>query len=1091
MHVKRVLIKSVSSFILLQVILLLIPLYVCGFNSYFGDNVIDSLFENYRSNAEFDKAVILIDHSLSLISNNTEREVNLLIMKSEIFMDQGDLATARQLLENANEIRIKIPKDHLEVDFLYALTKGDLMSQSGQKKNSHQWLSKAKNLLKTTKGNQNSDAAQLFAALGAASFEAHDSANAFRYFEMSINQAPKSTFAGKILTLTSLSFLQLLGNYFNRLDLANQAKARSDLLIDSIKLPNHPALLTYYLNMISLYLNVHYDMLHANQTLDKAAGILKRYYNSGYYKYGLLYYFKGQYVYLLQDFEKAYGYLKQSEKYLDKYPNLEVFMYQTYFLLGNIYFFYKKDYNYSIQYYNRACLTKNEWLKTALVKCYLLSSYSYLALGDTVNAITHAKKGIEILKRRSSRYKGDLLAYSYRCISGIYQEIGKTDSAYRYLLKSFETSQKDATDRNLKATIARDLGFYYKSKGEYMLALQKYQQALILCSKNFTDTSILANPVKADFASEEIMIETLNMKAYTLYLLFVNNGRDVRILDLALKCHELSVKNLEKRIIDMDNENSEFKYIDKIKVSYNNAVSYSTLLYTLTGNISYAEKAFQFAEKSKMLIILINSKDKNIKKYAGIPDSLIKRETILRNEILNLQNKLFQAEQDGFSTSFQKSLIEKLAEMQLENDQLESFYKQNYHRYYDLRYNLNVMNIHQIQEFLHEDQVLIEYQLLTSELIIFTISKVKVTLRLIPYQGSEIRQIRTFRDLVSEVPIQNDADVSYRKFIKTSHLLFSWLIKPVFDELANYKLIIVPHNELNLVPFEILINDTTAIDDSSDYKTLDYLIRHSPVSYAYSGTLLFDNNPDRKSSKKLAFFLPSYSQSNFGNLKNLPKLHALSGAKEEVDRVRKLIGGDLFIGDQATETHFKSAGPKYKVIHIASHAILDDQIPTLSSLVLNPDSCNGDDGMLHSYELYQLQLNAQLVILSGCNTGMGKLQMGEGLLSLGRSFFYTGVRSVIYTQWQVADKSSAKLITGFYNELVKGKGLEESLQSAKLNFLADADPVKSHPYYWTSYVIVGNLDPVMLNNKYSMRLIIILSMILVGTLILIYRKFIS
>jgi CHAT domain-containing protein len=1091
MPVRRVLIKTVSYFVLPQVILLIIPLYAHGLNISFKDNLTDSLIENYRLNAEFDKAIIFVNQALSLISDNTEREVHLLIRKSEICMDQGDLVSASHLLEKAHGIRIRIAENHLEVDFLYAFAKGILMNKSGRNRDSYQWFHKAKNLMNMTNGYLNTDAARLFAAMGNASFEAYDSINAIRYFKMSINKAPKGTLAGKMIVLTSLSFLQLAGYYFKRPDLARQAQTRCNLLLDSIKIPDHPALITYYLNMISLYLNIQYDMVLANQTMDKAAGILERYFYSGYYKYGLLYYYQGQYAYIMQDFEKAFAYLKQSENYLAKYPHLEVSMYQTFFLLGNIYFFYKKDFKLSIQYYNKACQSKNKWLKKALVKCHLLTGYSYLALGDTANAVAHAIKGIEIVKKEASLYNADVLTYAYRCISGIYQEIGKVDLAYLYLLKSFETSQKEKVDCNLKAAIARDVGFYYKSKGDYRLALQKYQQALILCSKNFTDTSIFANPVKANIASEEIMMETLNMKAYSLYLLFENNGGDIKTLDAALKCHEMSVKTLEKRIIDMDNENSEFKFIYKIKASYNNAVSYSTLLYNLTGKISYAEKAFRFAEKSKMLVILMHSRDENAKKYAEIPDSLIIRETRLRNEILNLQNLIYQGEQDDFSNSIKIALAEKLAKVQLENEQLASFYKLHYYRYYDLRYNLNVLSIHQIQELLHEDQVLLEYQLLTSELIIFTISKAKITIRLIPLQGSEIQQIRDFRDLVTEDPIQNDPVVAYRKFIKTSHSLFSWLIEPVIDELANCKLIIVPHNELNLIPFEILINNNSAIADSGDYKTLDYLIRHSPVSYAYSGTLLFDNNPERKPSKNLAFFLPSYSQINEGNSKNLLKMRDLIGAKQEVDDIRKLTGGDLFIGDQATEAHFRSDGPKYEIIHIASHTLLNDQIPTLSCLVLNPDSGNRDDGLLHSYELYQLQLDAQLVILSGCNTGMGKLQMGEGLLSLARSFFYTGVRSVIYTQWPVADKSSAKLMTGFYGELIKGKGLEEALQSAKLNFLADADPVKSHPYYWTSYVIVGNVNPVKLNDWNSSRLIILVSIILGGIFFVIYMRFIS
>jgi CHAT domain-containing protein len=144
---------------------------------------------------------------------------------------------------------------------------------------------------------------------------------------------------------------------------------------------------------------------------------------------------------------------------------------------------------------------------------------------------------------------------------------------------------------------------------------------------------------------------------------------------------------------------------------------------------------------------------------------------------------------------------------------------------------------------------------------------------------------------------------------------------------------------------------------------------------------------------------------------------------------------------------------------------------------------------LHSYELYQLDLDAQLVVLSGCNTGFGLLQKEEGLLSLARSFFYSGVRSVAFTLWPMADKSGALLVKGFYKGIVHGKLLDEALQSAKLEYLADADPAKCHPYYWAGFVILGRTDPVLLHRRLPSILYILLISVACGTGILAYRKF--
>jgi CHAT domain-containing protein len=126
-----------------------------------------------------------------------------------------------------------------------------------------------------------------------------------------------------------------------------------------------------------------------------------------------------------------------------------------------------------------------------------------------------------------------------------------------------------------------------------------------------------------------------------------------------------------------------------------------------------------------------------------------------------------------------------------------------------------------------------------------------------------------------------------------------------------------------------------------------------------------------------------------------------------------------------------------------------------------------DDGMLHAFEIYPMELRAQLVVLSGCNTGIGRMQYGEGMLSLARSFFIAGVRTMAYTLWPVSDKAEALLVSMFYKGIRKGLPLEDALRISKLEFLRTADPVKCHPYFWAGLVITGNTDPIHVPGKFS------------------------
>jgi len=148
-----------------------------------------------------------------------------------------------------------------------------------------------------------------------------------------------------------------------------------------------------------------------------------------------------------------------------------------------------------------------------------------------------------------------------------------------------------------------------------------------------------------------------------------------------------------------------------------------------------------------------------------------------------------------------------------------------------------------------------------------------------------------------------------------------------------------------------------------------------------------------------------------------------------------------------------------------------------------------EDGFLYSYELMQMNLNAQLVVLSGCNTGFGVLRYSEGLISIARSFFYTGVRTVAYTLWQLPDEAGAFIIENFYKLIKRRNKPEDALRESKLEFLSNTDAVKSHPFYWASYVIVGKSDQVSLVRS-NYRLIIIVSVILaVSAILLIIRRF--
>jgi len=280
-----------------------------------------------------------------------------------------------------------------------------------------------------------------------------------------------------------------------------------------------------------------------------------------------------------------------------------------------------------------------------------------------------------------------------------------------------------------------------------------------------------------------------------------------------------------------------------------------------------------------------------------------------------------------------------------------------------------------------------------------------------------------------------------------------------------------------------------------DYQGLPYLIKNHAISYSNSATLLVNRDTRKKvSDLRLLAFAPNY-QGDSGSSMNpafrrqyRDNLYPIPGVSEEVAFIHDLIGGDVFLDDQATESNFKRNSPNYDILHLAMHTVIDDINPMYSKLVFAGSSQDEEDGLLNTFEIYGLTLNARMAVLSSCNTGAGKMQKGEGVMSLARGFIYAGCPSIIMTLWEVEDNSGVAIMKEFYTFLKKGYSKDEALRKAKLNFLEKANMETSHPYFWSGYVNIGDSSPVF---KYTVKtitglLLLLLLALLAG--VVVYKK---
>ncbi len=306
-------------------------------------------------------------------------------------------------------------------------------------------------------------------------------------------------------------------------------------------------------------------------------------------------------------------------------------------------------------------------------------------------------------------------------------------------------------------------------------------------------------------------------------------------------------------------------------------------------------------------------------------------------------------------------------------------------------------------------------------------------------------------------------------FSGAGRLLYNELIMPAEPYLSRKsRLIIIPDGVLSYLPFQVLLTDDINVKNSVSYSSLPYLVMKYPVSYCQSGSILKKllaertaNNKVRLENKRLvAFGDPVFSDPNSPDTdpgKNYSRLEYSGQEIEKIAGYFKPENTNLYLRENACEDNVKKTCnlAKYNYIHFATHGDIDEENPGLSSLVFTKNDNSPEDGYLHANEIYNLDLNADLVVLSACQTGLGKLVRGEGIVGLTRAFMYAGTPSVLVSLWSVSDLSTSMLMDSFYRNLVKSRlNKTDALRKAQLDLINN---VKfSNPFYWAPFVLIGS-----------------------------------
>lgn len=324
--------------------------------------------------------------------------------------------------------------------------------------------------------------------------------------------------------------------------------------------------------------------------------------------------------------------------------------------------------------------------------------------------------------------------------------------------------------------------------------------------------------------------------------------------------------------------------------------------------------------------------------------------------------------------------------------------------------------------------------------------------------------------------------------LETGYAFYTDIVDPIIAQLpAGQRLTIIPDDALFYVPFDLL--PTTAPVGPQRYTNVRYLLHTYAIRYSPSVSMLYDMiaHPPPEQAL-LALGNPRFPAS--ADTTNGTSLPPLPGTEHEMRRARAHLSGHILTEAEATEAAWRAAAPNHRILHLATHALLDDHQPMYSSIVLTPPDTSHtskDDGYLQSYELYSQRLAADLAVLSACNTARGRLQQGEGLVGLVRGFQQAGVPSVVASLWPVNDAATTSLMDRFYTHLAAGHPTDAALRAAKLDWLTNASDLRANPFYWASFIPIGPSDLVIATTSRPPLWVWLLSIAFLGTFAFAFR----
>ncbi len=786
----------------------------------------------------------------------------------------------------------------------------------------------------------------------------------------------------------------------------------------------------------------------------------------GFHNVGLIYYRWG-------DAGKAMEYFKKALSiWLKALGPKNQYIAYCYTNIANVLYF-KGDIAEAVKYDEKALQI---W-KEHLGENHPFVAYSYTNLSSSYQYLGRFKKALDLARKslaiRMHHSEGNIdLAESLASVGNIYTDMKQFDSAYYYLDKS-RALQRLSKYKNHLAIATNYVNFAELSLKQnlYSKSINYYDSAL---TYTYPQIHSISSPDEVNYQEiprDKVFFTSLTEKAGAYYQKYLNFSHDKDDLLNSLLNYQIASRAFDYSNSEYLRDESKFLLSKKLSDINGQGLETAYQLYQITHNNKYKKIAFEFAERNKARVLFEAINESEVENYANIPDSLLILEKNIKSKIAFYITKLQEAKEDNDSSLIAEN-ANKIFEIQDKYDKLKDTFEKEYPEYHELKYAKNVVKVSTLQKELKKDNALLEYYIFKDKLFVFTVRKNNfyLTQKKLKYPVNDL--VKLFRYSL--------LNLDFEGYLKESYNLYKILIRSSRFYLENVsKIYIIPDGILNYLPFETLLSKRIKLQ-TPDFSSLPYLIKKYDISYHFSASLLAKMKLHKQKiiDKRFIGIAPVFDDTDKDNkrINNLidsvlitqnnvrsivvgkKKYSALPETEREVKGITDLFlsknkHAEYYLRDKAKEDLLKSDKiEQYSFIHLATHGFINEEKPNLSGILFTSER-KGEDGILYANEIYNLNLNADLVVLSACESGLGKIIKGEGIIGLTRGLLFAGAKNVIVSLWQVADKSTSELMIEFYRNILNGEGYSSSLRNAKLKLIKDGK--YSYPLEWSPFILIG------------------------------------